>query len=91
MPGPSTSTLDAARASTDGTPRSAKPAAIGWLGQALLLLAWVQRPAAAERLLGAVAAALDRAALLLGLPPVAAAVVAAGAALDDFVADDAAP
>lgn len=57
---------------------------VAWFGHVLLLLAWVQRPAEALTLLDGVAAALDLAAPLLGLPMAAGALSAAAAALAPF-------
>lgn len=60
--------------------------ALAWLGQILLLLAWVQRPLAAELLVGQVAGALDLLVPFLGLPPVRSGLEAAARAVEAFTA-----
>ena len=57
---------------------------IAWLGHALLLLAWVQRPAAAEALVDRVGAALDLAVPFLGMPMAATALARTADALAAF-------
>jgi AcrR family transcriptional regulator len=72
---------------SDGLPPAAvEPLVrIGWVGHMLLLLAWIQRPAATEALVERVGALLDAAVPYLGLPPVTGALVAAADALGPFL------
>lgn len=57
---------------------------IAWLGHALLLLAWVQRPDAARRLVDRLAGGLDYLVPLLRLPMATSALRATVDALSDF-------
>jgi AcrR family transcriptional regulator len=61
---------------------------LGWVGHALLTLAWVQRPDATLDLLDKVAWALDRCVPLLALPQAGAALAAASEALARFGDDE---
>jgi len=58
---------------------------ISWMGHLLLMLAWVQRPGAAEGLVDKVASALEMAQPFLGMPMVAQAVVAAADSMAEFL------
>ena len=58
---------------------------ISWLGHLLLMLAWVQRPDAAEQLTERVAAGLDMAQPFLGMPFAKQALTNAAGALAGFV------
>jgi len=58
---------------------------VAWLGHLLLMLAWVQRPEAAERLTERVAGALDMAQPFLGMPMARQALQGVAEALAGFV------
>lgn len=69
-------------------PASVEPLVrLGWVGHALLLLAWIQRPTAAMVLVDRVSAALDLLVPLLALPPVAIALAAAADAIGPFAGE----
>jgi AcrR family transcriptional regulator len=81
--------LRAAVAGASGVPaEQVEPlVSIAWLGQILLLLAWVQRPVAAELLIAQVAGALDLVVPFLGWPPVRSGLEAAALAVEAFTGE----
>lgn len=66
-------------------------AQIAWTGHLLLLLAWIQRPEEAEKLVERIASALDLAAPFLGMPIARGLIAQIASALAAFGGTEAAP